>query len=605
MNVFEDLVIELKHENLLESTVIETDEADSVDATYLDETEVPNTSYNLPDHVDEYESSNVKVEPQSDRVEIEQEREAFEPVSENYVTDLQQESESFEQVTEDELSIHETEVPVVHASPPFPVDERPTQEKPLKKGKEFFKKRAMGEVSSLQMVEHVLTGVEREYMKVVPKTFDDFNAKKALHSFLHIDDDVNSEEHAAAEFALMQETETWCSALAERDRHVPVSSLRQYCENSRPALSSQALLGLARFYRNLPYSESVRAKFDFVLTRLFSRSADQEKRVCLFNRDEMLGHINTLYSEWSSISLYAAEEDESKVLLTALSFEDLSIEVENASTFDQMIKSDFFGRLRMFKESTSELFFAPHVTAAAIECNIRIGNAYVDLIDRERQKLDSVSIQSKYGSHNDQVVSEATGRTLELVDLLKDLSQGIQSKETSTNEDSGSEANAESVPVAYERAEPQSKVKAKDTEEELDKGSTLPSRLVERLKENARNVNKWFLAGCILLIVGSFGIYVYANYFISDTVVTSSARNLNLENSILKDHIKVGRVAGDIFFGQLLPSWDALPKEKRQEYLQKVLQAGADRGYSQVNLISKDGKIVGYAAAGRIDVVMP
>ncbi|MBK8464201.1 MAG: hypothetical protein IPL32_00075 [Chloracidobacterium sp.] len=59
------------------------------------------------------------------------------------------------------------------------------------------------------MVEHILTGVEREYMKIVPKTFDDFNAKKALNNFLNISENSNSEQHKAAEFALMQETEAW------------------------------------------------------------------------------------------------------------------------------------------------------------------------------------------------------------------------------------------------------------------------------------------------------------------------------------------------------------------------------------------------------------
>ena len=44
--------------------------------------------------------------------------------------------------------------------------------------RDFFRKRAIDEISSLQMVEHVLTGVEREYMKIVPNAFDDFNVKK-------------------------------------------------------------------------------------------------------------------------------------------------------------------------------------------------------------------------------------------------------------------------------------------------------------------------------------------------------------------------------------------------------------------------------------------
>ncbi|MEO6051846.1 MAG: hypothetical protein ABIP78_11005 [Pyrinomonadaceae bacterium] len=47
-------------------------------------------------------------------------------------------------------------------------------------------------------------------------------------------------------------------------------------------------------------------------------------------------------------------------MLTALSFDDLAIEAENAGSFDQLIESEFFSRLRLFKESISELFYAPN-----------------------------------------------------------------------------------------------------------------------------------------------------------------------------------------------------------------------------------------------------
>ena len=465
------------------------------------------------------------------------------------------------------------------------------------------------------MVEHILTGVEREYMKVVPKTFDDFDAKKALHSFLQLEEGVNSEEHAAAEFALMQETEAWCSALAERDRNVSVSNLRQYCEYSRPALSSQALLGLARFYRNLPYSESVRSKFDFVITRLFSRPVAMEKRVCLFSRDEMLTHINTLYGEWSSISLYAADDDQSKVLLTALSFGDLSIEAENASTFDQLIEGDFFGRLRMFKESVSELFFAPLVTAAAIESNIRIGNAYVSLIDRERQRMDGESLQSKYGDHNDLAVSEATGRTLGLVDLLKELSEANEAGKASTDDNASETERPNLAPQAEPRNEQQTKAARgheteKENKTEAKESPLLVKRIVqlfrlEHIKESARNVNRWFLAGCLLMIAASFGVYYYSNYVVDDKMPAVGVASVDLNDSILNEHIKVGKISGEILYGQLLPTWDALPKDKREDYLKKVYQAGTEKGYKQVNLISKDGRVVGFASATRLDVVMP
>ncbi len=554
MNVFEDLVVELKQENLLETTVVETDIDDSHNA--FDETEVPNRDYDLPAY---------------DLVASDGgEAQAIVP----------------EASDEDaEMAIHETEVvdvaePVEHVSAPA----RP------KANAEFFKKKAVAEVSSLQMVEHVITGVEREYLKLIPKPFDDFNAKKALSTFLNTSDAGSSEEHATAEYNLMHETESWCTALAVRDREVPVSALRQYCERSRPALSSQALLSLGRFYRNLPYSEQVRSKFDFVITRLFSRAVGQEKRVCLFKREEMLGHINTLYSDWSSIPLYAVDEDDSKVMLTALSFEDLAIEAENAASFDQLIESDFFGRLRMFKESIAELFYAPQVAAAAIDCNIRIGNAYVELIDRERQKLDSDSLRLKYGEH-DLTVSEVTGKTLELPDLLKQLGELTQPM-----------APAAEAPVQSKVFEPIRVDNSKYRKVEADEPLVPPDPTVSRIKASLRSVNKWLLIFSGVMIAASIGLFIWANFAAGEKASTNNVKAYDITNTPLAAHIKAARVSGEMFYAQMQPSFDKLSKEKKEEFLKQVYQAAVDTNCSQVTLIGQGGKTIGYASATKLEV---
>jgi hypothetical protein len=150
--------------------------------------------------------------------------------------------------------------------------------------RDFYRKRAIDEVSSLQMVERIISGIEREHMKMVPSSYDDLEAKKALHRFLQAPGDSATSDYAEAEFQLMRETEAWSSALSNRDQKISVSNLRRFCENSRPVLSSQALLALGRFYRNASYSELSRAKFDLVMTRLFSREIEDEKRRLLFTR---------------------------------------------------------------------------------------------------------------------------------------------------------------------------------------------------------------------------------------------------------------------------------------------------------------------------------
>jgi hypothetical protein len=90
-----------------------------------------------------------------------------------------------------------------------------------------------------------------------------------------------------------------------------------------------------------------------------------------------------------------------------------------------------------------------------------------------------------------------------------------------------------------------------------------------------------------------------------ERVPTTGVRVVDVESTSLREHLKTARISGETFYGLLLPSWDDLSKEKKQELLQRVFQEGKERGYTQVNLIDKDGKPAGYASATRLDVVMP
>src|SRR4030095_12264447 len=188
MNVFEDLIGELKNENLLEDTVIQVRNGGSRETTNpLVHTEFGNSdgfAFAGDESVD------------------------FEGV------DFETNDEALDS-DDPEFKAH--------------VDDR-----------EFFRKRAMEEVSSLQMVEHVFAGVEREYMKIAPAACDDLELKKALHKFLQVSSDVKSDAHADAEYKLLQETQGWHSALSSRDKNISVANIRQFCENSRPVLSAQA-----------------------------------------------------------------------------------------------------------------------------------------------------------------------------------------------------------------------------------------------------------------------------------------------------------------------------------------------------------------------------
>ena len=298
MNIFEKLIDELKEENLLEATVIES-----------------NAKNKLPRPVETYVEKAEETRFSADEELLKSGEDAaqdkFETLAETVETGFEFKPASIEEsVSHDKSPVSEVVSETIAESPD---------------SADFFFRRAKEEVASLQMVEHILSGVERDQMKIIPKAFDDIAVKTALHKFGQVAENPDSSEHSQAEFQLMQETENWYSVLSQRDKNITVGHLRRFCETTRPALSSQALLALARFYRNAPYSEAVRSKFDLIITRLLSRENEDDRRELIFGRDETVKHLEGLYAEWSSISLYSPDKDDSTILLVSLEISGLYV----------------------------------------------------------------------------------------------------------------------------------------------------------------------------------------------------------------------------------------------------------------------------------------
>lgn len=442
-----------------------------------------------------------------------------------------------------------------------PVDER-----------EFYRRRAMEEVSSLQMVEHVISGIEREHMKMNPAVYDDLAIKKALHRFLQVSSDPGSSEYSEAEYSLMHEAETWFAALARRDANISVANLRRYCENSRPVLSSQALMALARFYRNSPFSEPVRGKFDFVMTRLFSREGEGQRRKLLFSRPEMIGHIRTLYANWSSLSLYPREEHSEGIGAVVGRFDAFVKEVEAAENFDSLIESDFFNRLRLFKEETAEMFFASEVLAAAMECNVRVGNRFVDLLEAERERNNIETIEEKYGYSYDTIISNAASKTLLLVELLK----GEKEPEP---EIVSEQPAAKSIPIAFEAA-PQT-------------------------EKRRVGVNKWLLAATILTAILSVGIYLWSSADGPESSGVQEAKTIELPAGNLQKHIRFARRSDETLYGMAQPTWIALSEAEQRELLSEAFAFANSLGLKRVNILNERGRTIGYATKDKIEVVRP
>lgn len=534
MNIFEDLVDELKKENLLEETVVETSRAEIYDAEII-------------------------------------EAQTF---LENYALE---QNASTEQLSLDRDFDLTDETAVNNGNftytPSFVNTEKP---KSIINEAELYRKRATDEVSGLQIVEHILSGVEREQMNIVSKPYDDLEVKKSLFNFLQISKDVNAPEHASFEFQLMQETESWYSALSHRDKHISVAHLRRYCETTRPALSAPALIALARFYRNSPYSEAARSKFDLVVTRLFAKETGNEKRELSVPQTELVNSLTQLYTEWESVSVYTTEQNDSKNLITTLKFEDFMTEADGAESFDELVKNDFFNRLRVFKESTIEQFFVPLVTATAIESNVRIGNRYIELLEIEIKKGEAEKLENKYGFLHDQVISDATSKTLQLVELLK--TKGEIYKPFVNG---GVAETARFQPTTT---------------------GTSVKRTSKQNQQTWYSVNRWLLVATILTVVCSIALFVWANQTADPEKISRDVKVVNLENSILKEYIKDARINKESFYAIVLPNWNEFKKEKKEEILKMVLATGAEKGFKKIYLLDQQGKAVGSASDEKVEV---
>jgi hypothetical protein len=129
--------------------------------------------------------------------------------------------------------------------------------------------------------------------------------------------------------------------------------------------------------------------------------------------------------------------------------------------------------------------------------------------------------------------------------------------------------------------------------------------VVSGLLENAFSVNKWLLILSAVLVTAAIGVYIWGNYLVREEVSSAGVAPVSFQNNQIAEQIKVAKLSGENLYLQMNASWEVLPKEKRQEYLQRLMQEAPAMGFKQVTLINNDGKYAGFASSSRLDVVMP
>jgi len=425
------------------------------------------------------------------------------------------------------------------------------------------------QLSALQLVDFVVSAAERlDGGAGLP--FDDLLVQKAFHRYTQAGNDPeNEEEFREAEDALNDSLRSWDEDLVKRDSVLPVGTLRRYTESANPPLSPQALFALVRFYRSVPVSESAFLKFDFVVTRLFSKFVDGDRRDMLCSRSDVVKHLNHRYSEWGMNAFKSIPTDDPDIALICLSFEDFAAESENALSISSLADAKLFERLNEFKRNSGAMLYVPIVTAAAIESNLRISRKLYDLAGDEagRGGGDAVS------DIDPELISNAIARTFE-----------TQRSEENTKRNPTIAIS--DVPTSSKPPKPGKAYRAGRSR-----------------RSNLFGINPWLLTATILSVVISAGIYVWAQYYTDEPAKAStSARVVDIENPDFKQFIKSSKVTNDMLHAVVTPEYSQLTQDKRRDIIQKVRGLGETKGYRRVTFYNAEGKAIAYASADRTDI---
>lgn len=430
------------------------------------------------------------------------------------------------------------------------------------------------EIAALQVVELVFTGVERDLFNLEPKKYDDLAAKQALHRFVHCTAKPDSDEAFEIESRLHNEIENWKQKLLERDAKMSPANLRRYCETSQPPLSSQALFALARFYFGTGLTASSAPKFESILTRLFSKRAESERREPLLNKDDTIGHLSKRYLEWSGVSVL--QEDDPEAMISIMSFEEFVTEAENAESYDVLAKSDFFKRFAEFKASIRGQLSSPTVMGACIRGNIAVGNAVVGLLEKFGQKVGAARARKKIGALGDDLVGLAVGRTIDVEQLFSE------------------ESPKESLP-AIKRSEKKQKAQEIQAAEKKAAPSFLNTSLFA--------VNKWLLFASVVLVSLSIGLYVWAEHYSKDDAAAATVPAVELAGFEFKDKVKTAKISGETMYAVMTSAWDSYDEDRKRELAQKLYDYAAKKGVKRINIMNSHGATVAAGTPDRIDLV--
>lgn len=251
-------------------------------------------------------------------------------------------------------------------------------------------KQLSDEAVNLRVAEKILSEVESRLLKLSPSPFEIESVKTSLHSLKNLSPTVSPEEISLAEFQIKQKFELWRGILEERDQNIETFHLRRFFDFTEEPIDGAFFVALTQFYRNI----SNLSKFDLVVTRIFSRGRGQLQREVRLTRREMTNYLRELFNYWDGKETFTNQFSD-ETLSAILKLEEFIREAEFVKSFEELSQSDIFVRLRNYKNELGKNFFDPSVAAAAVECNLAVGNVFNSLMAKANENL-SARLTAKY-----------------------------------------------------------------------------------------------------------------------------------------------------------------------------------------------------------------
>ena len=247
--------------------------------------------------------------------------------------------------------------------------------------------RAVGYAKALEVVQRVIAGVERAILCLVPEGYDTAPAIAVARSLKQAINEKDTARIAEAEDHFSNELYMWRLSLCSRDQAIQPYHLRRFCERTEEHLDLPVFAALTRFYRSLPHTELAQSKYDFAVTRVFASIGENSQRVLRMEGERLVESISEMFETWAEKRRLApASSDDIRAAVD--SFRAFIAEAANdINEFEELIGSGLFNRVRVLKKDLGELFYAPEVTAAAIECNVVVANKFSELLAGEGEQI--------------------------------------------------------------------------------------------------------------------------------------------------------------------------------------------------------------------------